>query len=104
MLEGGDSGRVMANMVNCNEALSALMCFMAANNCRGAAVAELWWQVAARYQWKMVKKKSGENLKVEKVIEIKRETCVNMDADINNYISYFQFFGSENLIIPKWLA
>ena len=41
MLEGGDSGRVMANMVNCNEALSALMCFMAANNCRGAAVAEL---------------------------------------------------------------
>ena len=51
-----------------------------------------------------MKKKSGENLKAEEAIEIKRETCVNMDADINNYISYFQFFSSENLIIPKWLA
>ena len=41
MLEGDDSERVVANTVNCNEALSVLMCFVAANNRRGVAMAEL---------------------------------------------------------------
>ena len=41
MLEGGDSGIVMAGMVNGKEALLALMCFVAANSHKGATVAEL---------------------------------------------------------------
>ena len=41
MLEGGDSGRVMAGMVNGKEALLASMCFVAANSHKGATVAEL---------------------------------------------------------------
>ena len=77
MLEGGDSGRVVVNMVNCHEALPTLMCFVAANNRRSAAVAELWWQVAAR-----LKKKSGGKLKAEEAIEIERETCISVDANM----------------------
>ena len=93
MLEGGDSRRVVANMVKCNEALSTLMCFVGANNRRGAMVAELSWQVATRCQWKTVKKKSGRNLKAEEAIEIKRETCVNVDADME--------LGKGNLVKKK---
>ena len=65
MLEGGDSGRVMAGMVNGKEALLASMCFVAANSHKGATVAELWWRVAAIHQWKKVKKKSKGKVKAE---------------------------------------